>query len=381
VDIEWGDVLLRAVSGRTELTTDVVQLQKWQHELMNTLRATAIMKTDITGSTARFRTLPESDLTALLAEHRDLVARLAAVHDGHIVKPEGDGFWLAFPSVTAGALAAMAMQEELRLAEVAKGDRRLVMRIVITLGDVLDEEGDLFGDAVALADRIEAVTPADEIYMSAAARLAVNQAEIRTALVDAFALKGFTEPVPVYRIEQTHHTQVIADQYIVVTDLNNFSTFLNPPQLTIIEDVLERLLDLVGQVCREFEGTTRFNSGDAYCLTFSDPDRAMAATERLAQKWELFNRSENLGCPLVTALHKGALYLFRSHVYSVDLMVVSAVMNAGKRSVGADAAVFVTGQVRRELAGQWQARLRRLDVGPGSGDRLADIEVFRLGEV
>lgn len=48
------------------------------------------------------------------------------------------------------------------------------MRIVITLGDVLHEEGDLFGGAIALAARIEAVTPPDDIYMSAAARLAVN---------------------------------------------------------------------------------------------------------------------------------------------------------------------------------------------------------------
>jgi len=348
---------------------------------MTALRVTAIMKTDIVGSTPRFRSLVETDLSGLLAEHREFVSRLATAQGGRVFKAGGDGFWIAFPSVTGAGLAAGAMQEELRRTQLNKGDDRLAMRIVITLGDVLDEEGDLLGDAVALADRIESVTPADEIYMSAAARLAVNQAEIRTALVDAIALKGFTEPVPVYRIEQTHHTQVIADQYIVVTDLNNFSKLLKPPQLTIIEDVLEQLLDLVGQVCREFEGTTRFNSGDAYCLTFSDPDGAMAATERLAQKWELFNRSENLGCPLVTALHKGALYLFRSHVYSADLMVVSAVVNAGKRSVGGDAAVFVTGEVRRELAGQWQARLRRLDVGPGSRDRLADIEVFRLGEV
>jgi fructose-specific component phosphotransferase system IIB-like protein len=55
--------------------------------------------------------------------------------------------------VTAGALAAMAMQEELRLAETGKGDRRLVMRIVITLGDVLHQEGALVGDAVVLATR------------------------------------------------------------------------------------------------------------------------------------------------------------------------------------------------------------------------------------
>lgn len=126
---------------------------------MITLRATAIMKTDISGSTARFRTLPEPDLTALLAEHRELVTRLAAAHDGRIVKPEGDGFWLAFPSVTAGALAAMAMQEELRLAEATKGERLLAMRIVITLGDVLHQEGALVGEAVVLASRIEALTP------------------------------------------------------------------------------------------------------------------------------------------------------------------------------------------------------------------------------
>src|SRR5215469_7821813 len=193
---------------------------------MTALRVMAIMKTDIVGSTPRFRSLAEADLSGLLAEHREFISRIAASREGRIFKAGGDGFWIAFPSVTAAGLAAMAIQEELRRTQSNKGDDRLAMRIVITLGDVLNEEGDLFGDAVALADRIEAVTPADETYMSAAARLAVNQAEIRTALVDAFALKGFTEPVPVYRIEQTHHTQVIADQYIVVTDLNNFSNLL-----------------------------------------------------------------------------------------------------------------------------------------------------------
>jgi fructose-specific component phosphotransferase system IIB-like protein len=100
----------------------------------------------------------------------------------------------------------MAMQEELRRTQLNKGEDRLAMRIVITLGDVLHEEGDLFGGAIALAARIEAVTPPDDIYMSAAARLAVNQGEVRTALIDAFALKGFTEPVPVYRVEHPSHS-------------------------------------------------------------------------------------------------------------------------------------------------------------------------------
>jgi class 3 adenylate cyclase len=107
------------------------------------------------------------DLDALLTEHRHFVARLAAAHDGRIVKPEGDGFWVIFPSVTAGALAAMRMQEELRLAQPGKGDDRLALRIVLTLGDVLHQEGALVGDAVVLAARIEELTPPDAIYLSA----------------------------------------------------------------------------------------------------------------------------------------------------------------------------------------------------------------------
>jgi hypothetical protein len=61
-------------------------------------------------------------------------------------------------------------------------------------------------------------------------------------------------------------------------------------------------------------------------------------------------------------------------------MVVSGVMNAGKRSVGGDAAIFVTGQVRRELIEiPWHVRLQRIDTGLGYRDHLAEIEVFRLG--
>ncbi len=121
---------------------------------------------------------------------------------------------MVFPSVTAAALAAMAMQEELRFAQPNKGDDRLVMRVVIALGDVLHEEGALVGDTVVLTSRIESITLPDEIYLSAAAWLA-NQTEIRTAFVDTFPLKGFPDSVSVYRVEQTHRTRVIADQFIV----------------------------------------------------------------------------------------------------------------------------------------------------------------------
>src|SRR5215831_5945867 len=134
---------------------------------MNPLRTTVVMKTDITGSTARFRQLLAADLQALLSEHRDFLARHAAEHDGRIMKGAGDGYWLEFPSVTGAAKAAIAMQESLRLAQLSRGDDRLAIRIVIALGDIAVQDGDFNGDAFALAARVEAVTPPDEIYLTA----------------------------------------------------------------------------------------------------------------------------------------------------------------------------------------------------------------------
>ena len=135
---------------------------------MALLQTTVIMKTDIQGSTAKFRALPDVDQDALLTEHRQFVSRLAAAREGRVVKLEGDGFWLVFPSATAAALAAMSMQEELRLSQPGKGEDRLAMRIILTVGDVLHQDGGLFGDAVVLATRIESITPPDEIYASVA---------------------------------------------------------------------------------------------------------------------------------------------------------------------------------------------------------------------
>lgn len=87
------------------------------------------MKTDIAGSTPRFRALLAADLQALILEHRGFVAQHAANQGGEIVRLEGDGYWLKFPSVTGAAKSAIAMQEVLRLTQTNKGDDRLSMRI------------------------------------------------------------------------------------------------------------------------------------------------------------------------------------------------------------------------------------------------------------
>lgn len=343
-----------------------------------TLRTTAILKTDLAGSTPRFRELPEADLAALLSDHRALLTRVAAAQDGRIVKPEGDGFWLAFPSVTAAALAAMSMQEELQLAQANKGDDRLAMRVVLTLGDVLHQEGALVGDAVVLATRIEALTPPDEIYLSAAAWLAMNRAEIQTSFVNAFPVKGFAEPVAVYRIEQRHRTRVLTDQYIVVTDLKGFTQLVGMSPTTVVEAILDGLLEATTDLCHEFDGVVRFSSGDGYCLTFTDASRAMAGLERLVATWGAFIRKADVRCPISIGVHKGTIYAFRSYLHGRDLNIAFRVENAAQGSLADDGAIAVTGPVHNDLVGtRWEGRLER--VPPESTPvRLEDVDVYRL---
>ena len=120
---------------------------------MNPLRTIVLMKTDISGSTSRFRELLAADLQALLGEHREFLARHAGNHEGHIIKGAGDGHWLEFAGVTGAAKAAIKMQEELRLAQPNRGDDRIAIRIVIALGDIAVKDGDFIGDVFALATR------------------------------------------------------------------------------------------------------------------------------------------------------------------------------------------------------------------------------------
>jgi class 3 adenylate cyclase len=187
------------------------------------------------------------------------------------------------------------------------------------------------------------------------------------------------EHVPIYRVEQTHRTQVVADQYILWTDLRGFGKFAARARIAGAERVLDRLLELVGQICQEFGGINRFSDGDTHCLTFSDADRAMAATERLAQEWDLFDRCEQLNCTMDAALHKGTLYLYRSYTLSADLNVAARIVDINRSQSPTGSAIFVTGEVRRELMGtHWITRLQRVQMGVGDRNQLAGIDVFCL---
>src|SRR5262249_16710201 len=198
---------------------------------------------------------------------------------------------------------------------------------------------------------------------------------VRTVFVDTCVLKGFPEPVPVYRVEQTHRSRVIAGQYIVITNLRGFTLLVAKSPMAAIERILNRLFELHDRVCRTSRGTNRFEAGDSYCLTFPDPGLAMAAMEYLKEEWDAFEHGQGLGCPINIIVHKGDLYAFRSFLYGNDLNIAALAERAarlprrdgpqGTWSETGDTGIFVTGQVRRVLEGTpWDERLQPVAVQP-----------------
>jgi class 3 adenylate cyclase len=349
--------------------------------MASTLRTTVLMKTDISGSTARFRALPEAELHKLLAEHRALITRHAAERGGAVIRGAGDGFWLEFPSVTAAAQAALAMQAAQRVAQLNRGDDRIAIRNVIALGDVSRAEGELIGDILALMTRIETVTPADAIYLSASAAMAVNRAEVTTAFVNHFDLKGFDAAVPVYRVVESQRTQVFPNQFALVADLRGFTVVTETAPLTTVEEILDALLDNVDRVTRRFDGTVRFGIGDAYWLTFDEADRAIGAAESLVAAWQAFARGRPHNCPINIAVHRGTVHAFRTFLYGDALNTGWEVQAATSALLApGESGVFVTDAVRDAVTDlRWHNRLVPVAVN-FARPRYAAKAVYRLVE-
>jgi class 3 adenylate cyclase len=348
---------------------------------MTQLRTTVLMKADIAGSTPKFRALLATDLQTLLVEHQAFVARHASDHGGKIVKPAGDGYWLEFPSVTAAAKSAIAMQETFSLVQKSRGDDRLSMRVVIGLGDVAIHEGDLVGEVLALVTRIEAITPADEIYLTSAARLALKAADIQTALIDSFALKGFAEPVAVYRVDQRHRTRTITEEYILYLDLRGFTRLAEALPVAKGERILDTLYDLTNGAAHEFGGTVRYSLGDDYCLTFREAVHGIAAAEWLSEHSAAEGREQRFGCAINMALHRGTIHAYRHFFYGEGLMIAARVLAGALDLLAAnEGGVFVTSTLRDCLSGSpWHNRLQPVALKSRDA-RIAGIEIYRLGE-
>jgi adenylate cyclase len=169
-------------------------------------RLAAILAADVAGYSRLMGRDEEGTLSRLKALRRELIDPTIAEHRGRIVKTAGDGMLVEFHSVLGAMRCAVAVQEAMaaRAAAVA-ADSRIQFRVGINLGDVILDEGDIFGDGVNIAARLEGLAEPGGICISAVVHDQV-QGRLDCGFDDLGEqqLKNIARPVRVYRVALTH---------------------------------------------------------------------------------------------------------------------------------------------------------------------------------
>ena len=172
--------------------------------MSETRKIAAILVSDVVGYSRLAGTDEDRTLARLRALRSDLIDPTISVHHGRIVKRTGDGSVIEFRSVVDAVRCALEVQHAMveRNAGVAL-EKRIEFRIGIHLGDVVEEtDGDLMGDGVNIAARLEGVCEPGAICLSEDAyRQVKSRLDVPIHDLGPIRLKNIAEPVKVYALE------------------------------------------------------------------------------------------------------------------------------------------------------------------------------------
>ncbi len=165
-------------------------------------RLAAILAADVAGYSRLMGADEEGTLAQLKAYRRELVDPKIAEHRGRIVKTTGDGALVEFVSAVDAVRCAMEIQRIMAERNSAMPeDRRIEFRIGINVGDIITDEGDIYGDGVNIAARVEtmaspgAICLSDNAYRQIKGKLALDVSDMGEQ-----QLKNIAEPVRVYGV-------------------------------------------------------------------------------------------------------------------------------------------------------------------------------------
>jgi class 3 adenylate cyclase len=163
-------------------------------------RLAAIVFTDMVGFTALTQQ-NEPRALELLEEHRALVRATLPRHRGREVKTMGDAFLLEFASALDATTCAIEVQRAVRKRNQLRRRTPIQLRIGIHLGDLVSVRGDIFGDAVNIASRIEPMAEPGGICVTQQVYDQVwNKVPVKMAEMAKCRLKNVSAPIGVYRV-------------------------------------------------------------------------------------------------------------------------------------------------------------------------------------
>src|SRR2546426_10045014 len=129
-------------------------------------RLAAIMFTDIAGF-SRQMGRNEARTLRLLDTHNQIIHKAVIAHHGTVIKTVGDAFLVDFPSVVHAVQGAQQIQAQFRTHNTEQEPAEQIhVRIGIHLGDIVQKEGDVFGDGVNIAKRLQELAEPDSVCLS-----------------------------------------------------------------------------------------------------------------------------------------------------------------------------------------------------------------------
>jgi TolB-like protein/class 3 adenylate cyclase/cytochrome c-type biogenesis protein CcmH/NrfG len=165
-------------------------------------RLAAILAADVAGYSRLIGVDEEGTLHRLKSIRAEVIDPVIAASRGRLVKTTGDGFLVEFTSVVDALRCAVDVQREIadRGGET-RADRRLELRIGVHQGDIVVEDGDIFGDGVNVAARLEALAEPGAICVSARVQEdAAGRLDLAFADMGEQTLKNIARPIRVYRV-------------------------------------------------------------------------------------------------------------------------------------------------------------------------------------
>jgi adenylate cyclase len=165
-------------------------------------RLAAILAADVAGYSRLIEADEEGTLNRLKALRAEVIDPRIAAHRGRIVKTTGDGLLIEFTSVVDALRCAAEMQTALAEDNAAlPSERRIEFRVGIHQGDIVVDEGDIFGDGVNVAARLEGLAEPGGICVSVRVQEdAAGRLDLAFEDMGEQALKNIARPVRTYRV-------------------------------------------------------------------------------------------------------------------------------------------------------------------------------------
>ncbi len=158
----------------------------------------AILFTDIQGYTKKAQALTAMQLAALIQEYERILIPIMQAHRGELIKTMGDGHLFVFEQPLNAVLAAVRFQKSLKRFNTYKEENlRLTVRVGIHVGNTIRKEGDILGNNVNIASRLENSAQGGSVLISEAVFEQVRD-HVLAREIGLIHVKGVTDPIKVY---------------------------------------------------------------------------------------------------------------------------------------------------------------------------------------